>query len=145
MIGMRVGFEQPADGQPFSFRRFEHGVGRLVIDRSADGIEAEDGVNDRALARAVVADQIADAVRGLVEECLDERRGADAVPYPCPAHGLVGGLPVGCIRRAGELSGTPRVHRRQFFVTAADIRAAFARKLQPDRMVTVVVGGKATL
>ena len=26
-------------------------------------------------------------------------------------------------------------------VTAADIRAAFARKLQPDRMVTVVVGG----
>jgi zinc protease len=30
-------------------------------------------------------------------------------------------------------------------VSAADIRAAFARKLQPDRMVTVVVGGKATL
>ncbi|MBC5763116.1 M16 family metallopeptidase [Ramlibacter albus] len=28
-------------------------------------------------------------------------------------------------------------------VTAADIRAAFARKLQPDRMVTVVVGGAA--
>ena len=28
-------------------------------------------------------------------------------------------------------------------VTAADIRAAFARKLQPDRMVTVVVGGSA--
>ncbi|OUM01832.1 zinc protease [Variovorax sp. JS1663] len=27
-------------------------------------------------------------------------------------------------------------------VTAADIKAAFARKLQPDRMVTVVVGGK---
>ena len=26
-------------------------------------------------------------------------------------------------------------------VTAADVRAAFARKLQPDRMVTVVVGG----
>lgn len=26
-------------------------------------------------------------------------------------------------------------------VTAADIRAAFARKLQPDRMVTVIVGG----
>jgi zinc protease len=26
-------------------------------------------------------------------------------------------------------------------VTAADIKAAFARKLQPDRMVTVVVGG----
>ena len=29
-------------------------------------------------------------------------------------------------------------------VTAADIKAAFARKLQPDRMVTVVVGGAAT-
>ncbi len=28
-------------------------------------------------------------------------------------------------------------------VTAADIRAAFARKLQPDRMVTVIVGGAA--
>lgn len=28
-------------------------------------------------------------------------------------------------------------------VTAADIRAAFARKLQPDRMVTVVLGGVA--
>jgi zinc protease len=28
-------------------------------------------------------------------------------------------------------------------VTAADVRAAFARKLQPDRMVTVVVGGQA--
>ena len=27
-------------------------------------------------------------------------------------------------------------------VTAAEVRAAFARKLQPDRMVTVVVGGK---
>ena len=27
-------------------------------------------------------------------------------------------------------------------VTAADVRAAFARKLQPDRMVTVVVGGR---
>ncbi|MDR6858302.1 pitrilysin family protein [Variovorax guangxiensis] len=27
-------------------------------------------------------------------------------------------------------------------VTAADVKAAFARKLQPDRMVTVVVGGK---
>jgi zinc protease len=27
-------------------------------------------------------------------------------------------------------------------VTAADIKAAYARKLQPDRMVTVVVGGK---
>src|SRR5205085_4489227 len=27
-------------------------------------------------------------------------------------------------------------------VTAADIKAAFARKLQPDRMVTVVVGGE---
>lgn len=27
-------------------------------------------------------------------------------------------------------------------VTASDIRAAFARKLQPDRMVTIVVGGK---
>ncbi|MEQ1660189.1 MAG: insulinase family protein, partial [Hylemonella sp.] len=27
-------------------------------------------------------------------------------------------------------------------VTVADIRAAFARKLQPDRMVTVVVGGQ---
>jgi zinc protease len=26
-------------------------------------------------------------------------------------------------------------------VTAADVRAAFARKLQPQRMVTVVVGG----
>jgi zinc protease len=26
-------------------------------------------------------------------------------------------------------------------VTAADVRAAFARKLQPERMVTVVVGG----
>jgi zinc protease len=26
-------------------------------------------------------------------------------------------------------------------VSAADIRAAFARKLQPDRMVTVVLGG----
>ena len=26
-------------------------------------------------------------------------------------------------------------------VTAADVRAAFARKLQPDRMVTVIVGG----
>ena len=26
-------------------------------------------------------------------------------------------------------------------VTAADIKAAFARKVQPDRMVTVVVGG----
>jgi zinc protease len=26
-------------------------------------------------------------------------------------------------------------------LTAADIRAAFARKLQPDRMVTVVLGG----
>jgi zinc protease len=26
-------------------------------------------------------------------------------------------------------------------VTAADVKAAFARKLQPDRMVTVVVGG----
>ena len=29
-------------------------------------------------------------------------------------------------------------------VTAAEIRAAFARKVQPERMVTVVVGGKAT-
>ena len=28
-------------------------------------------------------------------------------------------------------------------VTAADVRAAFARKLQPQRMVTVVVGGGA--
>jgi zinc protease len=27
-------------------------------------------------------------------------------------------------------------------VTAAEVRAAFARKLQPERMVTVVVGGK---
>lgn len=27
-------------------------------------------------------------------------------------------------------------------LTAADVRAAMARKLQPDRMVTVVVGGK---
>jgi len=27
-------------------------------------------------------------------------------------------------------------------VTAADIKAAFQRKLQPERMVTVVVGGK---
>ncbi len=27
-------------------------------------------------------------------------------------------------------------------VTVADIRAAFARKLQPERMVTVVVGGR---
>jgi zinc protease len=27
-------------------------------------------------------------------------------------------------------------------VTAADVKAAFARKLQPERMVTVVVGGK---
>jgi len=26
-------------------------------------------------------------------------------------------------------------------VTAAEVKAAFARKLQPDRMVTVVVGG----
>ena len=26
-------------------------------------------------------------------------------------------------------------------VTAADIKAAFARKLQPERMVTVIVGG----
>ena len=26
-------------------------------------------------------------------------------------------------------------------ITIADIRAAFSRKLQPDRMVTVVVGG----
>jgi zinc protease len=32
---------------------------------------------------------------------------------------------------------TQRVER----ITAADIRAAFARKIQPDRMVTVVVGG----
>lgn len=30
-------------------------------------------------------------------------------------------------------------------VTAADIRAAFGRKLQPDRMVTVVVGGSGEL
>ena len=29
-------------------------------------------------------------------------------------------------------------------VTLADIRAAFARKLQPDRMVTVIVGGADT-
>jgi zinc protease len=27
-------------------------------------------------------------------------------------------------------------------VTLADIKAAFARKLQPEKMVTVVVGGK---
>ena len=27
-------------------------------------------------------------------------------------------------------------------ITAADIKAAFARKLQPSMMVTVVVGGK---
>jgi zinc protease len=27
-------------------------------------------------------------------------------------------------------------------VTAADVKAAFQRKLQPERMVTVVVGGK---
>jgi zinc protease len=27
-------------------------------------------------------------------------------------------------------------------VSVADVRAAFARKLQPDRMATVVVGGK---
>jgi len=27
-------------------------------------------------------------------------------------------------------------------VTVADIKAAFARKLQPERMVTVVVGAK---
>jgi zinc protease len=27
-------------------------------------------------------------------------------------------------------------------VTAADVKAAFERKLQPGRMVTVVVGGK---
>ena len=27
-------------------------------------------------------------------------------------------------------------------VTVSDIRAAFARKLQPDRMAAVVVGGK---
>ena len=27
-------------------------------------------------------------------------------------------------------------------VTAADVKAAMARKLQPERMVTVVVGGK---
>lgn len=27
-------------------------------------------------------------------------------------------------------------------VTLADIKAAFARKLQPDRMVTVVLGGR---
>ena len=27
-------------------------------------------------------------------------------------------------------------------ITVADIKAAFARKLQPERMVTVVVGGK---
>ena len=27
-------------------------------------------------------------------------------------------------------------------LTVADVRAAMARKLQPDRMVTVVVGGK---
>ena len=31
---------------------------------------------------------------------------------------------------------------RMSAVTVADIKAAFARKLQPDRMVTVVVGGK---
>ncbi len=30
-------------------------------------------------------------------------------------------------------------------VTVADIRAAFARKLQPDRMVTVIVGGAAAV
>ncbi len=30
--------------------------------------------------------------------------------------------------------------RRVQAVTVADIRAAFARKLQPDRMVTVIVG-----
>jgi len=27
-------------------------------------------------------------------------------------------------------------------VTVADIKAAFARKLQPERMVTVIVGGR---
>ncbi len=35
------------------------------------------------------------------------------------------------------LSWTQRIER----ITAADVKAAFARKLQPDRMVTVVVGG----
>ncbi len=35
------------------------------------------------------------------------------------------------------LTWTQRIER----ITAADVKAAFARKLQPDRMVTVVVGG----
>ena len=53
---MRMGFEQPADAQTFFFRRFHHSVGSAMIDRSADGIEAEYGVDDRAFARHAVAD-----------------------------------------------------------------------------------------
>ena len=42
-----------------------------------------------------------------------------------------------CIRDSYLDHWTERVSQ----VTAADIQAAFQRKLQPDRMVTVVVGG----
>jgi hypothetical protein len=124
MIRVRVGLEQPANREALSLRRFEHCVGTVVIDGSTDGIEAEHRVDHRPLAGGRVTYQVADAVGGFVEECLDRRRGADAVRHRWPAHDLVGGLPVGCVGRAGELSGTSCVHRRQFFMTAADIRIA---------------------
>ncbi|CAN7270857.1 pitrilysin family protein [Variovorax sp. LjRoot130] len=101
-------------------------------------------------------DQAAEAVK-VAREVLAKfvAEGPTAVELKAAKDNLIGGFPLLLDSNRKLLGNVSNIAwndlpldyldtwtARMNAVTAADIKAAFARKLQPERMVTVVVGGK---
>ena len=123
MVGMRMRFQDPFDRQARVASGSEHPFGAFDVDPPAGRIITEHGIDDRRRPRDRIADEIANAVRGLVEEGLHARY-CPKVPirvFHRIRHALVRAECAFVGREAVE-PGTPRMERCELFVPASDIR-----------------------
>ena len=81
VVGMRMGFQDPAQAQALGLRGGQHGIGRAGVGLAAGMVVVEHGVDGGGLARVRIPDQVGHGMGGFVEEWRDaQRRGHESTP-----------------------------------------------------------------